>query len=387
MGKVFAPMVRRRTPTWPTKWAGYFDCTQWGSGYIRRSQSPGAVRLQGDTLLDIRTGEVYQQTCQEKIMSAYHNSNLLYRPSVSVWTARKKDKAESKKVNSDAGAVEGAANVHKQLLPDSPELEAIQKFQSAFRTYVYDNTLPWDDSGWRIGRVVRHMEFMQEVGDKMREFDVLVDEFVDSYAQSIEAAKFTLNALFDPADYPGTNEVRSKFAISVDVMTLPNSEDFRVVDGVPQDEVDKLCDIARNSVEAKIAAGMQEAYKRLFSVVSKMATTLTQYGGKEIKKFNDTLVNNISDLVDIMPALNLTDDPVLAALTSEAKNLVDYDLGDLRKDDRTRKAAIEDAQALAAKFAQLLGGGTEGTPLPGVPKTAAGSATPASLFADMLNDE
>lgn len=318
-------------------------------------------------------------------MSQYHNSNLLYRPSVSMWTARKKDKDESKKVNSDAGAVEGAANVYKQLLPDSPELDAIQKFQSAFRGYVYSNTLPWDDSGWRIGRVVRHMDFMSDVGDRMREFEGLVDTFVDSYEKAIEESKFTLNAMFNPADYPGANEVRSKFAISVDVMTLPNSEDFRVVDGVPQEEVDKLCDIARNSVEAKIAAGMQEAYKRLFRVVSTMATTLTQYGGKEIKKFNDTLVGNIRDLVGLMPALNLTDDPVLSALTDEAKTLVDYDLADLRKDDRTRKAAIADAQALAAKFAQLLGGETEGTPLPVVPASKA--ASPASLFADMLSED
>lgn len=319
-------------------------------------------------------------------MSQYHNSNLLYRPSVSIWTARKKDKAESVKVNANAGAIDGAANVYKQLLPDSPELEAVQKFQNVFRTFVYDNTLPWDDSGWRIGRVVRHMEFMQEVGDMMRQFDSLVDAFVDAYSKDIEQAKFTLNAMFDQADYPGADEVRGKFRISVDVMTLPNSEDFRVVDGVPQAEVDKLCDIAANSVEAKIAAGMNEAYKRLFSVVSKMSTTLTQYGDKEVKKFNDTLVNNIADLVAIMPALNLTDDPVLNALTSEAKNLVEYDLSDLRKDEKTRKSAIKEAAALAAKFARLMGGPepeTVGSTVPDVPVKV---DSVAALFADMMED-
>lgn len=319
-------------------------------------------------------------------MSNYHNSNLLYRPSVSIWTARKKDKAESVKVNSEAGAVDGAANVYKQLLPNSPELEAVQKFQTAFRTWMYDNTLPWDDSGWRIGRVVRHMEFMQEAGDRMREFDILVDAFAQAYAKEIENAKFNLNAMFDANDYPGGDEMRGKFRISVDVMTLPNSEDFRVVDGVPQEEVDKLCQIASNSVEAKIAAGMAEAYKRLFSVVSKMSTTLTQYGDKEIKKFNDTLVGNISDLVAIMPALNLTDDPVLNALTSEAKQLVDYDLTDLRKDDKTRKSAIIEAGKLAAKFAQLLGDNSvdKGYAVPSVPPV--GKSVTANLFADMLED-
>lgn len=319
-------------------------------------------------------------------MSAYHNSNLLYRPSLSVWTARKKDKTESAKVNSDAGAVEGAANVHKQLLPNSAELEAVQKYATAFRTWIYDSTLPWDDSGWRIGRVVRHMDFMAEAGDKMREFDTLVDAFVASYEQEVAQARFTLAGMFNQADYPGANEVRAKFAISIDVMTLPNSDDFRVVDGVPQAEVDKLCEIAANSTEARIAAGMQEAYKRLFTVVSKMATTLTQYGDKEIKKFNDTLTGNIGDLVAIMPALNIADDPKLNALTSEAKNLVDYDLADLRKDEGTRKAAIKEAAALVAKFSKIMGL-PEAAPVQEAEPVSAAIVTPAALFADIMGGD
>src|ERR1700731_220401 len=239
-------------------------------------------------------------------MSKYHNSNLLYRPSVSVWTARKKDKAESAKVNSNAGVIEGAANVHKQLLPDSAELDAVHKYATTFRAWIYANTLPWGDNGERIGRAERHLEFMIEVGDRQREFYDLVDAFIAAYGQAYENAKFTLNAMFNPNDYPGQNEVRSKFSISLDVATLPNSEDFRVVDGIPQEEVDKLCEIAKSSTEARIQAGMTEAYTRLFDVVSKMATTLAQFGDKEIKKFNNSLKDNIECLIDVMPALNIT---------------------------------------------------------------------------------
>jgi hypothetical protein len=310
-------------------------------------------------------------------MSNYHNSNLLYRPSVSVWTARKKDKAESAKVNSNAGAVDGAANVHKQLLPDSEELEAVHKYATAFRTWIYTNTLPWGDNGERIGRVERHLEFMADAGDMMREFDTKVEAFIDAYAQAYENAKFTLNAMFNASDYPGQNEVRSKFAISLDVSTLPNSDDFRVVDGIPQEEVDKLCALAQSSTEARIQAGMLEAYTRLFDVVSKMATTLTQYGDKEIKKFNDSLLNNISALIAIMPALNITADPKLAALTSECKVLLDYDLADLRKDEGTRLQAIKDAQALAGKFVSLMGKDQIVVAVPGATSTA-------GLFADMM---
>ncbi len=326
-------------------------------------------------------------------MSKIRNSNLLYRPSISVWTARKLDKGETIKVNEDAGAVAGAARVNKNLLPDCAELVATQKFQANFRNWVYANTLPWDDGGARIGQVTRHMDFMQAVGDKMREFEALVDVFITKYEAEKENARFTLNTLFDEADYPGVDEVRSKFSISIDVMPLPDAQDFRIVDGLTPEEADKLAALAASGVEARIKAGMDEAYERLFTVVSKMALTLAQYGNKQVKKFNDTLLGNIEDLVAVMPALNITSDPRLTALTAEARELLDYDLKDLRKDEAVRAAAIADAQALVDKFAQIMGRPAaeptepagQTAAVPDVPPSAQNGR--AGLFADILSGE
>jgi hypothetical protein len=43
-----------------------------------------------------------------------------------------------------------------------------------------------------------------------------------------------------------------------------------------------------------------------------MANTLEQYGNKTVKKFNDSLVDNIAKIVSVMPALNLTNDRTFA---------------------------------------------------------------------------
>lgn len=290
----------------------------------------------------------------EYVVSNYRNSNLLYKASLSVWTARKKDKGESLKVNTAAGAVDGAANVHKQLLPDSPELLAVQKWATGFRTWIYDTTLPWDDSGWRIGRTIRHMDFMAEAGDRTRVGEALVNDFIDTYQRAVEEAKFKLNGMFNQSDYPSADEVRRKFCFSVDCMTMPTSEDFRVVDGVEQAEVDRLVEVAKTDTEQRIGAAMKEAYSRLYDVVSKMAITLTQYGNKDIKKFNNTLIGNITTLAAIMPALNLTDDPALAELTRQAERLASYDLMDLRENETTRNAAIREASSLAKQFAGMV---------------------------------
>jgi hypothetical protein len=313
-------------------------------------------------------------------MSSFHNRNLLYRPSLSIWTARKKDKGESTAVTERAGANAGSANVYKALLPENPRLEAVQKWANAFRDFIYTNTLPWDDAGWRIGTVVKHMDFMAKAGDKIREGEDMVDMFIADYAKAIENARFTLANLFDEDDYPGVEEVRSKFRFTIDVQTMPNADDFRVVEGVPPEEVDKLVSIAKNSVETRVQGAMDIAYNKLFTVVSKMATTLEQFGGGEIKKFNDTLVGNITELVDAMPALNITGDPRLDTLATQARELTQYALLDLRKDENVRKAAIIEAKALAKAIAPD-NTSVQPTVVTTVPSPA-GSL--AATFADML---
>ncbi|PFH12874.1 hypothetical protein [Burkholderia sp. JKS000303] len=282
------------------------------------------------------------------------NSVLLYRPSLSIWTAKRLDKAQSQKVTQDAGATDGSARVHKDLLPDCTELDDVQKWANSYRTFIYTNTAPWDDSGWRVGNVARHMDFIAESGDRITQGYLLVDALLVKYQQAVAEAQFRLAHLFNPSDYPGEQEVRAKFRFSLDVMPLPTADDFRIVEGVDQSEVDRLIGEATSATEQRIADAMAEAYKRLHGVVSKMASTLECYGDKTVKKFNDSLVGNIAELVAVMPALNLTNDPKLAQLCDEARSLATYSPVDLRKDEAVRAAAITEARALADKFRDMV---------------------------------
>lgn len=54
-----APIVQRRTSH--SRMAHYFDFTQWGAGFIRTGNGPGAVILNrsSGTVADVQTGRVY----------------------------------------------------------------------------------------------------------------------------------------------------------------------------------------------------------------------------------------------------------------------------------------------------------------------------------------
>lgn len=56
----YAKLVRRRTATFPSRIALYFDFSPWGGGYLRATNNgPGAIILANEICADIQSGRVY----------------------------------------------------------------------------------------------------------------------------------------------------------------------------------------------------------------------------------------------------------------------------------------------------------------------------------------
>lgn len=53
-----APIVRRRSSTFPCRMTSYFDLTQWRGGFMRVTGAPGSAVLPGGVTFDMRTGVV-----------------------------------------------------------------------------------------------------------------------------------------------------------------------------------------------------------------------------------------------------------------------------------------------------------------------------------------
>jgi hypothetical protein len=55
-----AKIVKRWTPTWPSRKVAYFDFSPWGGGYVRATgNGPGAIHLGNGLMANIQTGRVY----------------------------------------------------------------------------------------------------------------------------------------------------------------------------------------------------------------------------------------------------------------------------------------------------------------------------------------
>lgn len=275
--------------------------------------------------------------------------------SISAWEARKQDKRATREVAEAHGTDTSVGRYHKDLLPGADEHEAIIKLRNAWRVWHYENSLPWGDEG---ARVIRSASFL-DYGAGYRTFEArwnaAIDKFLDVYPQLVAQAELRLNTLFVRADYPDVEEVRRRFAVRLRTYSLPNTDDFRIIDGIPPEEADRLVSEALEGMQARVNDAVKDLWKRMFTVVDNMQSKLTVPHGEKGGTFHDTLVSNVAELVEIMPKLNLTGDPEIAKFGEEMKLLAAHEPQALRTQPDVRTATAKKAAELAKRMSQYIG--------------------------------
>jgi len=101
---------------------------------------------------------------------------------------------------------------------------------------------------------------------------------------------------------------------------------------------------------------MQEVWQRLYDRVVHMADRLAKLDDPKAR-FHESTLDNITDLCDLLPRLNVMDDPNLEVMRQE----VEGKLSGLSKDSVVmsptfRQTKIDEANDIAAKMAAFMGG-------------------------------
>jgi hypothetical protein len=286
------------------------------------------------------------------------NIVLIGKLSITNWEAKKKDKHIETEAEAKAGSKRGTVSARKVLLPGAESLEAIIKHSAAMRTWWNTCSQPWFDNGMRAYNIAGHMDIQMAYGDMARYRDTLVEEFLGEYAALREVARFDLNDLFNDADYPDVNVVRSKFTCSFECMPLPNTEDFRIIEGLSDEEIAELTASAERKMQARIYEASKNAVEQLYKSVKLMIDRLEEYNAKEDadtknNKFYDSWIDNVRKQARLIPQLNITDDPELAALGQECLDLVADDTALFKGNRSVRETATQKADSIAAKLKSL----------------------------------
>lgn len=283
---------------------------------------------------------------------------MLAQLRVKQWTGRKLDKRITQEVNASHGAAADAGRYNKVLIARDA-LQEIATIVGAARADHVKWSLPWLQDGTRIMPADAFMRYSAVMQGHRESFEKEVSAFIDAYPTYVEDARARLNGMFDETDYPTPADIRSRFDWSVTVLPMPSVDDFRVDIGA--EHVDRLKAEMASTMQKAVEDAMGDAWSRLHRVVTAMAEKLAAYTPKTDTDrasgiFRDSLVDNVRDLVDVLPALNMTGDANLAAMVDKARaKLTRHDASELRDNDAARLEVQEAAQAIADDMAAFMG--------------------------------
>lgn len=269
---------------------------------------------------------------------------------ISQWSGRRFDRKVTKEVTDGNGAAADAGNFNKMLLPKEA-LAEIQSVVGETRTGFFERTLPWLDDGQRImtaDAFLAHSAWQR--GQKVK-FDAAVEIFIAAYPNHIESARRRLGSMFNTNDYPLPTELRDKFDMCMTVMPVPQSTDFRA--NVADSQADTIRAEIERAVTDATRAAMHDVWSRIGELVERMATKLREYkpkrgAAKAENVFRDSLVENIKDMIGVLPGLNITGDDRLTAMVDRLKTLTHYSADQLRTRTFIREDTITAADALLA---------------------------------------
>lgn len=283
--------------------------------------------------------------------SAIAERAMLVELSCRRWHPHATDRVISDEVATTHNADRSMGKYRKRLIKKDkllPVLAVINRVRELF--YFY--TLPWSNDGQRLLTNTGYFEFSTKLKELQTQFSAEVATFIDAYPDLVKEAKSCI-ARFDPADYPSVAQMKSKFEISIAISPVPSGADFRV------DMGDQEAARIRREIEARAEETVKQAMgavvERLKEVVAHAAKRLNAYSvgkdGKVENTFRDSLVTNIVELLEVVPALNVTNDPALTKFADEIrKGLTQHPATVLRDDEKIRKDTARRAEEILSKM-------------------------------------
>ncbi len=262
---------------------------------------------------------------------------------ISLWTARKYDKRVSQEIERHYNADE--AGRYNKVLIAKEHLANIRQLISSARTFHYENTLPWDDHGGRLLPTTNYFDYLNGINKFRDTFETEVANFIRAYPSLKQDAYLRLNALFEEKDYPDVENLKTKYAFKNQIIPVPDADDFRV--NLSSEEVESIKDSIEQQVQDSTEAAMHDLWKRLFKVVGHMAERLKD----PENKFKNTLVENIEDLCELLPKLNITGDPELDKTVDEIRSKLTMNYPQtLRDNSIVRNKTAQAAQKILNKM-------------------------------------
>lgn len=240
--------------------------------------------------------------------SGLETKAMLVRFSRHRWGAKKNSSEAEHEIAERKKADPDQIKVTKKLLK-SVALNEIKKIQSQAKKKHRLLTLPWHDGVGMLPSEL-YFKYTEAMSAARIELDPFISKFMEEYTKTwnngMTSFREGLGDMFDQNDYPEPAKVRVKFGITINFHAIQNPEtDFRC--NLSKSDTKVIQSQMNQDNSENIKRALKEPVERLHKVISKVEEKLKDSDAK----FKDSLIGNVQELMEILPALNVMDDPKL----------------------------------------------------------------------------
>lgn len=274
------------------------------------------------------------------------------RVTMKKWSALKSDKALREQLAESKGAEQGWMLVQKALI-DRNIIKRIAKQDGHIRNNIIQVfCLPWGQDGdasgdgWWLLPNRAAQTFLETMESARKDRERLIDELVRDYEKHKAQAMVRLGAAFNRDDYPTAEAVKSKFRLEVEVEPLPSAGDLRL--DLTREWSDRLVSETKQREAERTLRAVRSVAERVMETAGHLSQRLSKYdpNNPNAAPFRDSTVEAVKELADILPLLNITNDPALVLARQRLIDATDGVTPDaLREDDALRQKVAKSADA------------------------------------------
>lgn len=256
---------------------------------------------------------------------------------VNMYRTNRVDKEVTSKINDEYQTKRKAGSFTKITMAR----EYVRGYESAatdIKNYHKLMTLPWDPVN-RILAIDLHQEYMDGQRQRISIFEERYCQFCINYSSYVHAERESLGPMWKAEDYPAVSKIRDLFGIKLNIVPIPSVGDWRVK--LSQEEIDYLNENLEKQIVARFTSAMTSAWKKLYDPIKNMADRLSD----DDKKPHNSIVENIKELLPILPRLNINNDPKLDEMVREVEERLCEFSGKEIRESKDVRSTLRDATA------------------------------------------
>lgn len=251
---------------------------------------------------------------------------------------------EKIKAEHKMGSKSGNWNAH-QFPPDV--YAAMASIVAACRAWNRKATNVWPENGWQMIGSKYHPSYMAQVRRWKEQVEAAWESFIAKLPEMRAWAKQEHNGAYDESRYV-ESRLRSRFCFDVKFRPVPASSQYcealAHLLGADAESVNEYAEEAMKNAQADLWARLHEPLANLISILNKSIS------GKETR-ITKTLVSNVEEIADLVPMLNIDDDPELNRMADAAKKLCKGITAEkLSESEELKRKTLAAARDLAEDF-------------------------------------